>query len=79
MLESLFDKFEGLQEFSRKHRFFSAKFAKFSRTPILKNICERLLLDVFQKIVVQKNFAKFTRKYPWQKFFNTVAALLKMT
>ena len=79
MLESLFDKFEGLQEFLRKHGCFPVKFAKFSRAPILKNICERLLLDVFQKIVVQKKFAKFTRKYPWQKFFNTVAALLKMT
>ena len=29
---------------SHRHRCFSENFAKFLRTPILKNICERLLL-----------------------------------
>ena len=29
-----------------QHRFFSVKFAKLLRTPILKKICERLLLNL---------------------------------
>ena len=29
-----------------QHRYFPVKFAKFLRTPILKNICERLLLNL---------------------------------
>ena len=35
------------------------KFAKLLRTPILKNICKRLLLEVFYKKAVLKNFAMF--------------------
>ena len=51
VLESLFNKVAGLQgcNFIRKrlqHRGFPVKFAKFFRTPTLKNICERLLLEV---------------------------------
>ena len=49
LFESLFDKVEGLQpcNFFKKrlqHRCFPVKFAKFLRTPILKNICKRPLL-----------------------------------
>ena len=49
MLESLFNKVAGLWacnfiKISLRHRCFPAKFAKFLRKPILKNICERLLL-----------------------------------
>ena len=29
-----------------QHRYFSVKFAEFLRTPILKNSCERLLLNL---------------------------------
>ena len=36
------------------------KFAKLLRAPILKNIWKRLLLEVFHKKVVLKNFAIFT-------------------
>ena len=32
-----------------QHRCFPVNFAKFLRTPILRNICERLLLDVLPK------------------------------
>ena len=39
-LESLFNKLAGLQ-----HRCFSVNIAKFLRTPILKSICEQLLLE----------------------------------
>ena len=51
MLESLFYKVESLQasNFSKKrllHRSFLLKFAKFLRTPILKNICGRLVLCI---------------------------------
>ena len=54
MLKSLFNKVAGPEacNFIKKklqHRCFSVKFAKFLRTPILKNICERLLL-ILQKI-----------------------------
>ena len=31
------------------HRYFPMKFVKFSKTPILENICERLLQKVFSK------------------------------
>ena len=49
MLESLFNKVTGVKacNFIKKrlqHRCFPVKFAKFLRTPILKNFCERLLL-----------------------------------
>ena len=49
VLESLFNKLAELKacNFIKKrlqHRCFPVKFAKFLRTPILKNICGRLLL-----------------------------------
>ena len=49
MLNSFLNKAAGLRAFNfikkRFQRvFFPVKFAKFFRTPILKNICERLLL-----------------------------------
>ena len=49
MLESVLNKVAGLQacNFIKKrlqHWYFPVKFAKFSRTLILKNLCERLLL-----------------------------------
>ena len=49
MLESRFNNAVGLLacDFIKKrlrHRCFPVKFAKFLRTPILKNICERLPL-----------------------------------
>ena len=49
VLESLLNKAAGLQacNFIKKrlqHRYFPVKFAKLLRTPILKNICKRLLL-----------------------------------
>ena len=51
VLESLFNNVAGLQacNFIKKilqHWSFPMKFAKFLRTPILKNICKRLLLFV---------------------------------
>ena len=49
MLESLFNKVAGLQT------CFPLKFAKFLRTPILKNICKRLFLD----LVALKNNRKY--------------------
>ena len=50
MLESLFNKVAGLQawKFVKKrlqHSFFPVNNAKSLRTPILKNICERRLLE----------------------------------
>ena len=49
MLESVFNKVAGLKASNiiknrLQHRCFPVKFAKFLRTPILNNICERLLL-----------------------------------
>ena len=64
VLESLFNKVPGLQPASFLKRdsnmCFPVKFAKVLRTPILKNICERLPLEVFYKKAVLKNFAIFT-------------------
>ena len=61
---SLFYEVTGLQpaNFLKKrlqHKCFSVEFAKLLRTPILMNICKRLLLEVFYKAVL-KNFAIFT-------------------
>ena len=49
LLESLLNKVEGLRacSFIKKrlqHRWFAVKFTKFLRTPIFRNIRERLLL-----------------------------------
>ena len=51
VLESLFNKAPGLQVCKHikkrlQHRYFPAIIAKFLRRPILKNICERLLLFI---------------------------------
>ena len=52
VLESLFNKVEGQAcnfiEKRLQHRCFPVNIAKFLKTPILKNICERLLL-IFDK------------------------------
>ena len=58
MLESLFDKVAGLpaSNFTKKglqHRCVLVKFAKILRAPILKNICERLLLRDEQEAVTR--------------------------
>ena len=50
VLEPLFNKVAGAQAYKfikkrRQHMCFSANIAKFLRTSILKNICERLLLN----------------------------------
>ena len=42
LLESLFNRIGGLQQ-----KCFPLNIAEFLRTPILKNICERLLLEEF--------------------------------
>ena len=49
MLESLFNKVAGPQLYNfiskrLQHRCFAVKLAKFLRTPMLKDNCERLLL-----------------------------------
>ena len=45
-----------------QHKCFPVKFANLLRTPVLKNISKRLLLEVFYKKDVLKNFAIFTRR-----------------
>ena len=49
-----------------KHRCFPMKFAKFLRTPILKKICERLLLN-FAFLIKPKTCALFKKK-KWYQF-----------
>ena len=49
MLEPLFNKIAGLNacifiQKRHQHRLFPDNIAKFFRTPILKNLCERLLV-----------------------------------
>ena len=48
VLESLFNAAQACNFIKKRlqHRYFPVKFAKFLRTPILKNICERLLLNL---------------------------------
>ena len=64
MLQSLFNNVAGLQacNFIKKilqHRCFPMKFAKFLRTPILKNIFERLLLFVSPQDTITNNGTEF--------------------
>ena len=59
MLESFFDKVAGLQPASFFIRLQHKKFEKLLRTPVSKNICKRLLLEVFYKKAVLQNFATF--------------------
>ena len=52
VLEAIINKGAGLQASNfikqrLQHSYFPVKFAKFLRTPILKNICERILLQFF--------------------------------
>ena len=58
VLESLFNKVAGLCNFIKKrlqYRCFPVKIVKFSRTPISKNTCERLLLAIHrQNLLVLK-------------------------
>ena len=56
VLDSLFNEVAGLtvSNFIKKRlqaRWCPVKFVKFLRTPILKNICERLLLNVYAHII----------------------------
>ena len=64
VLESLFNTVAGLQPASFLKRdsnmCFPVKSTKVLRTSILKNISERLLLEMFYKKAVLKNFAIFT-------------------
>ena len=64
---NLFYEVAGLQlaSFFKKrvqHKCFPVKYGKILRTPILKNICKRLFLEVFCKKAVLKNFAIFTEQ-----------------
>ena len=44
VLESLFNKTAGLIKKRHQHGYFPVNIAKYLRKPMLKNICERLLL-----------------------------------
>ena len=61
VVESLFNKVTGIlaSNLNKKrlhHRCFPVKFTKFLRTPILKNICERLLHKILSKtLLMSKN------------------------
>ena len=65
VLESVFSKVAGLKacNFITKkvqHRCFPVRFAKFLRIPILKNICERLLLYLHYNSHIILTFITFT-------------------
>ena len=83
MLEPLFNKAADLQvcNFIKKrlqHRCFSCDIEKFLRIPILKNICERLLLfiqkicwniRIVSEICFQRGFEFIKRKVIYKKNF----------
>ena len=55
VLESLFNKIPGLQVYKcirkrLRHRCFHVNISEFLRTPILKDICERLLLNFVDSV-----------------------------
>ena len=45
VMESLFNKVADLQAFRLQHRCFPVNIAKILKTPILKIICQRLLIE----------------------------------
>ena len=51
-----------------QHRYFLVKFAKFLRTPILKNTCERLLLSV-NPFVPRHSYRLSAKKHVGSIFF----------
>ena len=62
---ALFIKVQALRHFKKtlQHRCFPVKFAKYLRTPILKNICERLLLFSEERIPRKTFFRKFSGSF----------------
>ena len=63
LLESLFNKAADLQvcnsiKKTLQHRCFPVIIAKFLRIPILKNICERLLLFIQKSVEIKNCFVK---------------------
>ena len=66
-IEPLFNKVAGLHgyNFIKKRlecRFFPVNIAKFLRTPILKNICERILLIMAIWLCFLRRFAIWIRR-----------------
>ena len=57
MSECLFDKTWNFIKRKLQHRRFSVNVAKFLRTLILKNTCERPLLQIPEKAVFQESLA----------------------
>ena len=67
-----------------QHKCFPVKFTKLLRTPILKNICKRLVLEVFYKKYALKNCDVYRRKVASnkcsvKKVFFEVDRAVKMT
>ena len=55
MLESLFNKVAGIKKILQR-RCFPLKFAKFLRTPILRNTSERLFLFAPRNLCISDSF-----------------------
>ena len=71
MLESPFNKVAGCQAWNfikkrRQHGCFLVNIAKFLRTPILKIICERLLLNIL----------KIFQKFPGKSLYSNTEVFL---
>ena len=70
MSESFLDKFVGLQAcgFIKKrlqHRCFPVNIVKFLRTPILKNTCERLFLQIPERSYSKRVLLYLLNQMPW--------------
>ena len=79
MLESLFIRAAGLKTCNfiknrLKHRCFPVNIVKFLRTPILKNICKRLVLEK-GKILVSQNVNENTHARNGVIFYSYVNVL----
>ena len=57
--------YKNFTNFIRKHRRFPVKFAKFLKTPILRNICERLLLNLSG--ILRSSMKRFLRNMQMEK------------
>ena len=53
---------------TEKHRCFPVNIMKFSRITILKNICEQLLLSIFQWTLPKKSFRIFPQLNSYWKY-----------
>ena len=61
-----------------QHRCFRVKFAKFLRTPVLKNICKRLIFILdYALLVLPSGLQLYVNETPAQPFSSEISEIFK--